>query len=105
MTGSIKTIAESDQQHDDKVNLPGSAGNMIWGPWRVPGLLGIIINIFACVYLLIIEIFVFWPPTEHVDAATMNFSCLVFGAVAILSGIYYLFWGRKTYHGPIIETS
>jgi len=64
----------------------------------------VVINVLACVYLLTVEIFVFWPPTEHVDVATMNYSSLVMGAVAIVSGVYYVFWGQRTYHGPIIDT-
>ena len=33
----------------------------------------------------------------------MNYSCLVMGSVAILSGLYYLFRARETYKGPIVD--
>jgi hypothetical protein len=33
----------------------------------------------------------------------MNYSSLVFGAVSLLSAIYYLGWGKRTYNGPVIE--
>jgi choline transport protein len=36
-------------------------------------------------------------------AETMNYSSLVFGAVALLSAVYYLGWGKRTYKGPVIE--
>lgn len=103
-TGSIMLPDEVDQIDAEGCNLPGSAGKLIWGPWRVRGLLGILINTFACIYLLIIWTFVFWPPTKEVTPVSMNYSSLVMGAVAIFSAVYYVFWGRRTYHGPIVDT-
>ena len=103
-TGSILSPDEVDQVDAEGYNLPGSAGKLTWGPWRVRGLPGVLINAFACIYLLIVWIFVFWPPTKHVDPASMNYSSLVMGAVAIFSAVYYVFWGRRTYHGPVVDT-
>ena len=34
-TGSIKLPDEVDQKDVEGYNLPGSAGNLVWGPWRV----------------------------------------------------------------------
>ncbi|KAH8660815.1 amino acid transporter-like protein [Tricladium varicosporioides] len=99
-TGTIKSA------QDDKAaftNMPGSAGNLTWGPFRIQGLIGILINIFAIFYILVILIFTFCPPKIPVTAVTMNYSSLVFGATALLSGLYYIFWAHKTYKGPVIE--
>ena len=60
---------EVSQIDTKEYNLPGSAGKLIWGPWRVKGLLGVLINTFACVHLLIIWIFVFWPTHEGSGAS------------------------------------
>jgi hypothetical protein len=49
--------------------------------------------------------FSFWPSFKEVTAATMNWSILVTGAIALLSTVYYLVWARKTYNGPVIEIS
>ena len=103
-TGSIKSPDEIDAIDSEGYNLPGSAGKLIWGPWKVQGISGVLINTFACVYLLIVWIFVFWPPTKQVTPASMNYTSLVMGAVAIFSAIYYVFWGRRTYHGPVVDT-
>jgi len=99
-TGSIKVAKSED---NTSTNLPGNGGNLIWGPWRIPGIWGIAVNIFACVYLIVILIFCFWPSTVVVTPATMNYTSLVMGSVAILSAVYYLFWAHRTYKGPIIE--
>ncbi|KAF1976792.1 amino acid transporter [Bimuria novae-zelandiae CBS 107.79] len=51
---------------------------IIWGPWRIPGALGIANN-------------------------NMNYSILVTGFFAIFSALYYLLWAWKTYHGLVVE--
>lgn len=77
----------------------------IWGPWKIPGALGIANNAFACAYLTFVFFFSFWPSFKDVTPATMNWSILVTGAIALLSTVYYLVWARKTYHGPVVEIS
>jgi choline transport protein len=99
--GDIKLGTDSDSS-DELVNTAG--GQLVWGPWRIPGILGIVVNAFACSYLVIILFFSFWPPATPVTAASMNFSSLVTGAVVILGVVYYAIWGRKVYTGPVIET-
>ncbi len=80
-------------------------GQIVWGPWRIPGVLGIANNVFSCAYLLFILFFSFWPSNAQVTAKSMNWSILVTGLVAIFSTLYYLFWAKHTYSGPIIEVS
>ena len=75
-----------------------------WGPWRVPGILGILNNIWACVYLVIVCFFSFWPSSTPTTVDNMNYSSLVTGAVVILFTLYYLLRARRTYQGPIVET-
>jgi choline transport protein len=64
---------------------------------------GTIVNAFACIYLVVVFFFSLWPPATPVTPATMNYSVLVLGAVAILSYIYYVFWPHKSYSGPLVE--
>ncbi|KAB8596090.1 hypothetical protein FH972_025799 [Carpinus fangiana] len=75
----------------------------MWGPWRVKGIFGILNNAIACIYLIVVGFFSFWPPGKGPTAESMNYSSLVLGAVAIGSFVYYLVWARKTYSGPIVE--
>lgn len=74
-----------------------------WGPWSLKGYWGIANNIVACAYLILIAFFSYWPAVIPVSAATMNYSSLVLGVVAIGSIVYYYIWARKTYTGPIVE--
>lgn len=74
-----------------------------WGPWRVPGAIGILNNACACVYLIVLSFFSFWPTVLPVTPANMNYSSLVTGTVVICSVTYYVTWARKIYRGPIVE--
>ncbi|PQE26536.1 Amino acid polyamine transporter I protein [Rutstroemia sp. NJR-2017a BBW] len=92
-----------------KNNLGTMAGESLsdlnWGPWRISGLLGTLNNAFACIFMIIILFFSFWPITIHVQPSTMNFSILVTGSVALLSMCYYFLWSNRTFKGPVMETT
>ncbi|KAJ2992806.1 hypothetical protein NUW58_g2040 [Xylaria curta] len=77
--------------------------HLYWGPWHISGVLGIANNMFACVYLLLLWFWAFWPPVTPVAPETMNFSVLTFGATTLGAIIWYFVRGRREYKGPIVE--
>ena len=78
-------------------------GRLFWGPWHVPGIWGIINNIYACLYMIFVFFWCMWPPAVPVSAESMNYSVLVTGAVVLFSIFWYLVRGRKEYRGPLVE--
>lgn len=76
---------------------------LVWGPWHLPGILGIANNLYACVYMIFVIFWSFWPPATPVTASTMNYSVVVTGGVIILSIVWYFIRGRKEYKGPLID--
>ncbi|KAF6218105.1 hypothetical protein HO133_006063 [Letharia lupina] len=74
-----------------------------WGPFRIPGVLGIAVNIVACAFVIIIIFFSFWPPATPTTAESMNYSVLVFGGIILFSIAYYLTIAHRTYLGPLTE--
>jgi amino acid transporter len=76
---------------------------LIWGPWNVPGILGTINNAYACVYMIFVIFWSFWPPVTPVDAQTMNYSVVVTGGVIIFSIVWYHVRGKREYQGPLID--
>ncbi|KAI1363248.1 putative GABA permease [Xylaria arbuscula] len=99
VTGAISV------RHDDDTLTNTIGGNLTWGPWRVHGALGIANNAFSCAYLFYIFIFSFWPPARDVTPQNFNWAVLGFGTVVSFSMLYYVAWARKTYTGPVIESS
>ena len=89
---------------DTELSITNTAGTgLCWGPWRIPGRWGILVNVFSCAYLTTVFFFTFWPTSLPVDAASMNYNCVLLGGVMILSIAYYCIWGKKDYKGPRIE--
>ncbi|KAI0874238.1 amino acid/polyamine transporter I [Hypoxylon argillaceum] len=74
-----------------------------WGPWRIPGLLGIINNTFACVFCVWVLFWDFWPPMRPVTAENMNYSVLVTGSVILFAVARYFLGGKVEYRGPLID--
>lgn len=74
-----------------------------WGPFRIPEPLGTLNNAFACVYSVFVLFWDFWPPATPVDAATMNYSVLVFGSVLIAAVAWWFLGARGVYVGPLVE--
>ncbi|KAL8787244.1 MAG: hypothetical protein Q9195_007854 [Heterodermia aff. obscurata] len=81
----------------------GEKGELVWGPFHVPGVFGIIVNILAVLFGMIIFFFSCWPVSSTVEPATMNYSSLMAGAVVIAAVFYYAIWARHTYEGPLFE--
>ncbi|CAL5869139.1 uncharacterized protein PFLUO_LOCUS3367 [Penicillium psychrofluorescens] len=85
------------------MRLEISQAPLIWGPWKVPGILGTINNMYACAYMLFVLFWSVWPSETPVDYTTMNYSIVVTGGVLILSGLWYFLRARKEYDGPLID--
>ena len=63
------------------------------------------VNIFAVAFGIIIFIFSFFPVATPVTPATMNYSIVMTGAVAVIAVGYYIIYARNVYTGPIVEVS
>ncbi|RDW81570.1 putative GABA permease [Aspergillus mulundensis] len=95
--------SDVDSVAEEPVNTIGA--KLVWGPFHVPGIWGVLINIFAIIYALIAVFFSFWPTYSSVTLETMNFSVVGTVSVILLSVLYYFVRARHVYTGPIIETS
>lgn len=73
-----------------------------YGPWSM-GKMGVFVNGFSAVFLVISTFFSFFPPAIPVTPTSMNWSIAVFGGFVILGLAWYAVVGRKQYHGPVVE--
>lgn len=96
-------IAGCDENGQTLVNVPGAP--LVWGPFRVPGILSILVNTCACIYIVIVVFFSFWPPKMNPSLEEINFSVVGTAGVAILAVAYYVLRARNVYKGPIMEVS
>ncbi|KAJ5975504.1 amino acid transporter [Penicillium waksmanii] len=94
-------IAAYDENAETVINVPGAP--LVWGPFRVPGIWGILVNIYACIYMVIVIFFSFWPSEMNPSLEDMNFSVVGTVGVVILAIAYYLLRARHVYKGPVLE--
>lgn len=99
-TGAISRYSDGE---DMLINVPGA--KLMWGPFHVPGIFGILVNGYAVIYMTIVVFFSFWPSTMSVGQQTMNFSVVGTMGTIVLAIIYYVLRARKVYKGPVMETS
>ncbi|KAI1214242.1 putative GABA permease [Annulohypoxylon truncatum] len=99
-----RTQTQGIKPYDLHISRVGP-GNLQWGPWRIPGILGVLNNAFACMYLLLLWFWSFWPPAMSVTPESMNFNVLTFGAVVLFAVAWYAIRARKVYIGPIVEVT
>ncbi|KAI1114884.1 amino acid/polyamine transporter I [Nemania sp. NC0429] len=104
LTGGIRERNSGNSGDSGDSGSYTSGSTLSWGPWRVPGALGVANNTFACVYLIYIFFFSFWPAYSNVTPQNMNWAALVFSVVILFSVMYYAVWARKLYNGPVVET-
>ncbi|CAK1364386.1 unnamed protein product [Cercospora beticola] len=65
------------------------------------GHFGLLVNVLAICFLIIIFVMSFFPPTPLPELASMNWSSLIFSAVAIWGIVFYYVWARHRYVGPV----
>lgn len=106
-TGGILNPSDSENANSpvaDNAEIVNTVGaKLVWGPFRLKGIFGIAVNVFAIAYLLVTVFFSFWPPTAEVNTTTMNYSVVGTIGTMLLSFVYYFVRARHVYEGPIIE--
>lgn len=96
-------VSRSSDASDLRKNVPGA--QLVWGPFHVPGIWGIMVNGYAVVHMTIVVFFSLWPTEIPVTVTNMNFSVVGTMGTILLALVYYVLRARKVYQGPIIETT
>ena len=97
------TGAIAHYHHHDDMIVNTAGAKLVWGPFHIPGMFGILVNLWAVCYMMIIVFFSFWPTESVVTVSSMNYAVVgTFGTI-ILSIIYYFVRARKVYEGPLVE--
>lgn len=106
-----KLTKGGDENPSGSGNIPNVPRNsvvlqnapLVWGPFHLPGWVGIINNAYACVYMIFVIFWSVWPPQADTNYKNMNYSVVVTGAVVIFSIVWYYVRGHKEYSGPTVD--
>lgn len=63
------------------------------------GATGFVVNSIVCLYIVAFIVIFCFPYALPVDAASMNYSCLITSGLSIFVAIFW-FWRRGDYEGP-----
>ena len=75
-------------------------GIKAYGPFHMKGLLGFAVNLIACGYMMVWFVIYSFPFALPVDAATMNYACVLWGGFTIIVAVWWFVKARKGYEGP-----
>ncbi len=75
-------------------SLPPCAFSL--GRWGIP------VNGAALIFSLWSFFWTFWPEQYPVTVSVFNWASPIFGATVLIASAYYLFGGKKKYHGPVV---
>jgi choline transport protein len=81
-------------------NLLNRRKNIIYGPFHLKGALGYILNFIACAYMMVWFVIYCFPYSLPTTAASMNYSCLMFGGLTIFITVWWFVGARSGYEGP-----
>lgn len=59
------------------------------------------INLVSILYLVVVFIFSFFPPSAIVDPPTMNWSILMYGFTMVFAVVWFFVRGKYKYAGPV----
>jgi amino acid transporter len=83
----------------------GRDGTHAFGAFKLGRKTGITLNIIAIIWLTVAMVFSTFPSYQPVTPENMNYSVVVMGGWMVLGAVYFLFWGRKSYSGPLLEAT
>lgn len=75
--------------------------NIHYGVFRMGKAIGYAVNAIASGYMIVWFVFYCLPLSLPVNAQNMNYSCLIWGGLTMLLGIWWLWKGHKGYQGPV----
>ncbi|KAK4496072.1 hypothetical protein PRZ48_012051 [Zasmidium cellare] len=71
-------------------------------PFAMPEWLGWTANILGVAYTILTTVLFLFPPARPVTGSNMNYCIVAFGIIILISGLQWIFDGRKNYSGPRI---
>ncbi|KAJ5097163.1 hypothetical protein N7456_007884 [Penicillium angulare] len=98
--GQILSYGSTD---DPMINVPGA--KLVWGPFRIPGIWGILINFGSIVYSIVIFFSQCLPWSVDKTTPLQRFlsSSVISIMITVFILVFYLVRARKQYKGPIAE--
>ncbi|PLB41056.1 amino acid permease [Aspergillus candidus] len=71
--------------------------------WKVPNMVGWVIDIISLSYIALTTVLFLFPPSRVVTGSSMNYCVVAFGIILIVSVVQWIVDGRKNFTGPRMD--
>ncbi|KAI1490938.1 amino acid/polyamine transporter I [Biscogniauxia mediterranea] len=71
--------------------------------FKLPGAVGWIMNLVGIAWTILTTVLFVFPPELPVTSENMNYCVVAFGVILLISGVTWIFDGRKHYKGPCVD--
>ncbi|KAF4441675.1 cholin permease [Fusarium albosuccineum] len=86
-------------------NLLTGRKNITYGPFKMHGALGFVINGISCAYMVTWAVIYCFPYALPTNAQSMNYISVIWGGLTFLVAVWWFASARKGYQGPITTGS
>lgn len=100
LAGAIQVPRENDSPYEPDNNF---GRRLVWGPWQIPGIFGIVVSSVDVIYLTVALFWPFWPSEYSVSSKNTNYNFLIIGAVTTFAIVYYVVHSKTRIYGPVVE--
>ncbi len=98
--GSFILLSSSSYLAAILPNLLTGRKNITYGPFRMTGIVGFVVNGISCLYMLGWAVVYCFPAALPTNAQSMNYASLIWGGLTIFVTAFWLLKARKGYQGP-----
>ncbi|KAI5919577.1 amino acid/polyamine transporter I [Camillea tinctor] len=71
--------------------------------FKLPGPIGWFMNLVGIAWTILTTVLFVFPPELPVTSENMNYCVVAFGVILLISGVTWIFDGRKNYKGPCVD--
>ncbi|KAH8431477.1 uncharacterized protein LDX57_009140 [Aspergillus melleus] len=71
--------------------------------WKVPSVLGWVIDMISLSYIALTTVLFLFPPERPVTGSSMNYCIVAFAIIVIVSVVQWIVDGRRNFKGPRVE--
>ncbi|RCI17271.1 hypothetical protein L249_3153 [Ophiocordyceps polyrhachis-furcata BCC 54312] len=104
LVGSFVVLSSSSYVACILPHILTRRSNMTYGPFRMSGIWGYIVNAFACLHMIVWGVVYCFPSNLPTDAKSMNYTGVIWGGSTVVIILFWLLRAKRGYRGPKLTT-
>ncbi|RDA94576.1 hypothetical protein CP533_2451 [Ophiocordyceps camponoti-saundersi (nom. inval.)] len=105
LVGSFVVLSSSSYVACILPHLLTGRSNVAYGPFRMRGVWGYLVNAFACLHMVIWDIIYCFPSNLPTDSKSMNYTSVIWVGSTVIIVFFWLLRAKGGYRGPRLTTN